>query len=418
MRLCYRILLLTFMTGWSQAHDVLTSSIFFDFRSDMILAEMHVPLDQLHLAAPEFGSKTQIDLDDDHQQAISKYLSQHIQLLSAPKKALPMKVDKLQQIQIDQQPFLYIELKFPISDTNTLVFKSDVILHQVVTHRTLVSVRSDFKTATFSDAPRLIGVLRYKHKDVLIDREQASIWQGFLAILSAGMHHIAEGNDHLLFLCCLLLPAPLARSGFRWTTAVPLGTCMGSIVKIVTAFTLAHSLTLALASTQLLKVPSRPVEILVAASILVSAIHAIRPVFGANATAVAAGFGLIHGLAFASEMAGRGFTGLDLIMSLAGFNIGIEIMQLLIVGALMPWLILSSRSHWYSILRITGSALAIMVSLAWIAERTWNMSSPVDAWIQVLRSEGMWIYLFLTAIACASVIWSKRYRSPDLNKTL
>ena len=120
------------------------------------------------------------------------------------------------------------------------------------------------------------------------------------------MLHIAEGTDHLLFLLTLLLPAPLLASGGRWNRSAIIRQSLLHILGIVTAFTLGHSLTLALAGFGIVRTPSRPVEVLIATSILVLAIHALRPIFPGKEAAIAAFFGLIHGFAFASALSGLG----------------------------------------------------------------------------------------------------------------
>src|SRR6201999_1656522 len=100
----------------------------------------------------------------------------------------------------------------------------------------------------------------------------------------------------------LLLPAPLVALAGRWRGRATMRRSLVHILGIVTAFTLGHSLTLALSGFGLVRLPSRPVEVLIAISILVSAIHAMRPLFPGREALIAASFGLVHGLAFASAL--------------------------------------------------------------------------------------------------------------------
>src|SRR5580704_9355172 len=102
---------------------------------------------------------------------------------------------------------------------------------------------------------------------------------GFASIFRLGMRHIAEGTDHLLFLLVLLLPAPLIVAGTKWGPPTGARQSLLRIVGIVTAFTIGHSITLSLAALGAVTVPSHPVEVLIAVSILVSAVHAFRPIF-------------------------------------------------------------------------------------------------------------------------------------------
>jgi HupE / UreJ protein len=115
--------------------------------------------------------------------------------------------------------------------------------------------------------------------DALSSMWPSGAFGGFGSMFRLGMRHIAEGTDHLLFLLALLLPAPLLVFGSGWAGFAGLRHSFAQILKVVTAFTVGHSITLALAGLGLVLVPTSPVEVLIAVSILVSAVHALRPLF-------------------------------------------------------------------------------------------------------------------------------------------
>jgi hypothetical protein len=225
---------------------------------------------------------------------------------------------------------------------------------------------------------------------------------GFEGAFRLGVHHIAEGTDHLLFLLALLLPAPLLASGARWDRGASVRGSLLQILRIVTAFTLGHSLTLALAAFALVTLPSRPVEVLIAVSILVSAIHAIRPLFPGREAGIAAFFGLIHGLAFASALSDLGFGGWYRLVSLFGFNLGIEAMQLIVVAATLPSLLLLSRTRTYSMFRIGGALIATVTSVTWILERLLNVQTAIDPLVKTTARHGPQIAaaLLLASLFC------------------
>ncbi len=216
------------------------------------------------------------------------------------------------------------------------------------------------------------------------------------------MRHIAEGTDHLLFLLVLLLPAPLLAIGSRWAAPASTRQSLLHIFGIVTAFTLGHSLTLTLAAMNFVHVPTRPVEVLIAVSILVSAVHALRPIFPGREAWIAAFFGLIHGLAFASTLDRLGLARWDRVAGILSFNLGIETMQLLVVALVLPSLLLMSRTRAYSAFRITGAAFACVASAMWIAERLLNIHTPIDAIVNVIAQRGIVcaILLFGASILC------------------
>jgi HupE / UreJ protein len=226
-------------------------------------------------------------------------------------------------------------------------------------------------------------------------------FSGFAAAFRLGVRHIAEGTDHLLFLLVLLLPAPLLASASVWNRRATVRVSLVHILGIVTAFTLGHSFTLALSAFGLVTLPSRLVEVLIAVSILVSAIHALRPIFPGREAAIAAFFGLIHGLAFASALNALGFGGWYRLVSLLGFNVGIETMQLAVVAAVLPSLLLLSRTRGYSGFRITGAAFAVIASIAWITERLFNLHTPIDSAINAAAHHSLQLAVALFVVSFA-----------------
>lgn len=174
-----------------------------------------------------------------------------------------------------------------------------------------------------------------------------------------GVEHVAEGADHMLFLLMLLIAA---RSVVR-------------VVHVVTAFALGHSITLALAALGLIDVPTRLVESVIALSVLVSAVHAVRPLVPGGEAWIAAGFGLVHGLAFAALVGDLGASGGALVSSLLGFNLGIEITQLLVVALMMPSLLVLGRTAAYGPFRALAGLLGVALAAGWLLERTTLTSS-------------------------------------------
>jgi hypothetical protein len=214
---------------------------------------------------------------------------------------------------------------------------------------------------------------------------------GFPSMFRLGMRHIAEGTDHLLFLFALLLPAPLIAVGARWAGVTGVRGSLPRILKIVTAFTIGHSITLALAAWGLVHVPSQPVEVLIAVSILISAIHALRPSFPGKEAGIAAFFGLIHGLAFGATLSALGLGRWERVAGILAFNLGIETMQLIVVGAVMPAMILMSRTRAYSICRVGGALIAGVASVGWIAERLFHLPNLAGVVANNVAHYAIWI---------------------------
>ena len=232
----------------------------------------------------------------------------------------------------------------------------------------------------------------------------------FSSLFQLGMRHIAGGTDHLLFLLVLLLPAPLLVSGLRWGAPISVRLSLLRILGIVTAFTIGHSITLSLAAFCAINVPSRPVEVMIAASIFVSAVHSFRPIFPGKEALIAVFFGLIHGLAFAATLDRLGLGHWERVAGILAFNLGIETMQMIVVAAVLPSLMLMSRTSPYAILRIGGAAFAGAAAMGWVVERLLGIDTPVDAIVNAWARHSVLIAvsLFLMALACRF-----RFNSPQ-----
>jgi hypothetical protein len=218
-------------------------------------------------------------------------------------------------------------------------------------------------------------------------------------MINLGMHHIREGTDHLLFLLVLLLPAPLVIARKRWGKFGGVRYSFINLIKIVTAFTIGHSITLIAGAMNWFHFPIQPIEVLIAFSILISAIHAWRPIFSGREVYVAAGFGLIHGMAFANTLSNLNLDSGQMALSIFGFNLGIELMQLFVIVLIVPWLIMLSRFRVYSGVRVTGSFLAGTVALAWVIERILEQSNAVTVLVGQSIQYAPWLVLLLVAFA-------------------
>ena len=189
-----------------------------------------------------------------------------------------------------------------------------------------------------------------------------------------GIWHIWIGFDHILFLLSLLLPAVLVLQGRRWTAGASFKAACIDVLKIVTAFTLAHSITLSLAVLGVLSIPSRVVESCIALSVVLAALNNIWPLFQRRRAWAAFAFGLIHGFGFASVLLDLGLPAASLLLSLVGFNVGVEIGQLAIVCVFLPLAFLSRNSAIYrKVVLVGGSAVIVAIAMVWLIERVLDL---------------------------------------------
>jgi hypothetical protein len=204
--------------------------------------------------------------------------------------------------------------------------------------------------------------------------EDSGAWRQFSGFVRTGIGHIWTGFDHLLFLFSLLLPAVLLRRGQHWEPRSRLGESLGDVVRVVTAFTVAHSLTLAMATFGLLKVPARVSESAIALSVVAAALNNVWPVVKDRRWAVAFCFGLIHGLGFANVLGDLGLPTGALALALVGFNLGVEAGQLALVALFMPIFYAMRTTLFYrqSVMIAGSMGMAILAAL-WLAERAFNL---------------------------------------------
>ena len=230
-----------------------------------------------------------------------------------------------------------------------------------------------------------------------------SLLSGFLGFVPEGVHHILVGSDHILFLLALLLPALLVRRqaaapmnvtlasdgsatmgrmqagpGGDWLPAPALKPVLLDVLRVVTAFTVAHSITLALAAFDLVNPPSRAVESIIAASVVLAALNNLLPVFREGRWKLTFVFGLVHGFGFASALKDLGLVQGALVGPLLGFNVGVELGQLTIVAVFISaaWKLRATRFYRRGLLTIGSIAIALLAA-GWLVERAFDVKLPL-----------------------------------------
>lgn len=409
------------------AHPMPNTIILLDIKSDMVTAELQLPLNELELA---FGHDVNSNSDNLLKRLgpqLKAYLLQHIKAYAPDGKLWKVTINDMVVQPVEESasgPYkeLTVHVRLvPPGDANTRQFnlKYDAIIHQVVSHFALVSVRQDWDNGLNPEHPYEVGVIGLDVKTnnippLAINIQQGGLWRGFTSMVNLGVEHIAAGTDHLLFLLTLLLPAPLLVNRRRWAEAGTTRYSLGRIFKIVTAFTIGHSITLLMGATGVTDFPARPIEILIAVSILISAIHAIKPIFPGREMFIAAGFGLIHGMAFATTLVDLNLDAGRMALSIFGFNLGIELMQLLVVAVTIPWLIILSRSFAvYTYIRITGALIAGVAAVSWIIERVTLRPNLITIFVLNTADYAKWLIVLLAVLALLSFINKKYKKSPQ-----
>lgn len=401
------------------AHPMPHSVLVLDIKREYVNATLYWPLNELQMIVPSE------DIDKDVNTLINRkgdwldeYLLSHMSIDDSwTIRILNKTVSTSKQIATGEYNELMFELVFmPPQGVSTrqLTINYDAIMHQLVTHKMFVKVGQDWDNGVLGEDSAAVdlGVLAPNTIDgsispVIINIDRGSKWNGFKKMVKLGMQHIAEGVDHLMFLIVLMLAAPLIVINNTWSKSTKMYLSVIKLLKITAAFTIGHSLTLLAGAIGWLRLPSQPVEILIAISILISAIHALKPVFPGKETIVAGSFGLIHGLAFASTLSDLDLDGVRIGLSILGFNLGIEVMQIFVIILFMPWLIILSQYSLYKYIRVFSAVFALVASCAWILERVTNQTNIISGYMHGLSGYSHWIVLCLVLVAIITTYYNK-----------
>jgi len=234
------------------------------------------------------------------------------------------------------------------------------------THRGLLRWQSSGRTTT--------GVLSPERPQFRIEDGEISRLSQFVAYGREGVWHIWIGIDHVLFLVSLLLPAVLVAGGRGWAPADRFAPAFWDVFKVVTSFTVAHSITLSLAALSIINLPTRLTETAIALSVLLAALNNIWPLVYGRRWMVAFGFGLIHGFGFASVLTDLGLPRDTLLTALVGFNLGVEAGQLAVVAVFLPFAFAIRGTALYRRVILHGGSAAIAaVAAVWVAERWFDL---------------------------------------------
>jgi hypothetical protein len=239
--------------------------------------------------------------------------------------------------------YVFAEDVRQLSVTSTL---DQIVRHQLGQpgHRHLISVRFDGESGE--------AVLDPAHPTAVF-RSSSSSWKTFASFVRLGIEHIFTGYDHLAFLVGLLIVT----------------NTLGSMIKVITSFTLAHSLTLGLATFNLVNIPVRVTESLIALSIGYVAAENLLGARVAKRYRIAFLFGLIHGFGFSNVLREMQLSRSHLALSLFSFNTGVEIGQILFVIAAFPLILYLTRSRWRRQITFAVSIAILTLAAYWFVRR-------------------------------------------------
>lgn len=279
----------------------------------------------------------------------------------------PVKVDE--HLIDDHTDGAYAVIRFSgncLSSVETLTIRYSLFADLDPQHRGLLNLQHHGVSTTAIFGP--------DQPQRLFRLAEASKLSQFMDYVKDGIWHIWTGFDHILFLLSLLLPSVLVLHKKTWLPTQNFKPAFIDVLKIVTAFTLAHSITLTLATLHIISLPSRLIESAIAASVVIAALNNLYPVLLGRRWISAFVFGLVHGFGFASVLTDLGLPQTSLLLALVGFNLGVEIGQLAIVSAFLPLAYMLRRSWFYRrVVLYGGSILVMLIAGVWLTERAFNL---------------------------------------------
>ena len=363
------------------AHELGQSYIILRIYDDSIEGRFEITVDDLNTAlGVDFdpaGGVTSEDVEP-HIDAIKSLFATNVKM-SAGGQACNIRLNahRLESLKIAQ----YVVIEFSIDNLpetpQYLDVDYSVLFDDEPEHRGVLAIEHNWNTGTLTGEPVIALIFGPQDEHQRLDLSTSNVMRGFVALVKLGTHHIWDGKDHILFLLALLLPAVVVWRENKWEPVAEFRAAVIQVVKIVTVFTIAHSLTLSLAALNVVQLPARLVESIIAISIACAAAGVFRPVLVRSVWWVVFAFGLFHGFGFASILSSMGIPSTYMVLSLLGFNLGVEIGQVAIVCVVFPLLFAVRRSNFYTsyVLKL-GALLLILVSLYWFVERAFDVDLP------------------------------------------
>jgi len=273
--------------------------------------------------------------------------------------------------------YLVSPIQVMCESDGTLGIHYDGIFEHSPTHKLLVNVnladqsgsRLQSSSKSSSDNTSVTSVLDTDSRSVTFDASTTSLTALFISLVYEGVWHIFIGIDHILFLVATLLTVNLVREQKQWQKEPSTSRILKHTVILVSAFTLAHSITLTATALNFIALDSRLVELGIAISVLLTALNNIYPLI-VRLGIITFAFGLLHGMGFASVFADLNAQSNNLVLSVAAFNIGVEVGQLAIVAVLLPLLLWLRHFAFYAktLMPLLSSVIAI-IAINWTIQR-------------------------------------------------
>lgn len=391
----------------ASAHSLEDSYLYLEVTDVALGGRVEMPIDDVEtVLGVEFDGTGDALLTeiDDVRDRVEAYLADHVSL-GADGQAWPIGYTDIELLaQGDPADGNYVlfffEVDAPDDIPRQLEVTFDPFFDEIDDRGGLVLIANDWQGGVIDNYEEGLFTFTADDRSTVVDLGSSSQWSNFTASIEAGLDHIKTGPDHILFVLVLMLPAVLVfRNG--WQPADGFGSALWRILKIVTMFTVAHSITFVLAGLDWLPLPpSKFVETVIAASIAAAALHNLKPIMPNREALIAFVFGLIHGMGFASLVAELDVSTETQLVSLLGRNVGIEIGQAIVVLLIFPALYLLRRTPVYRPVLAIGSVALAAVAIGWMIERIFETDLKINSAVELVTE---WPRAFVYAVIATAV---------------
>ncbi|MEP7309048.1 MAG: HupE/UreJ family protein [Acidobacteriota bacterium] len=361
------------------AHTLGENYVWFNFRPDSIDGRFEIHFKDLENTLGLKLAQGSVDQQTAAVRAnaalVQDYIRKHFSIgpESGPPYVLEFTTENVMQIPLGSfAQFYFRSTTGPLPNrlrvTHSMLYENDRF------HRGLLLVDHNSKTGTNYGEEYVAMVFGPAAPEQSLDLTSVPSLMGGRRMIWQGVLHIWIGIDHILFLIALILPTVLSLNDGSWTGVGGFRRALWNVLKIVTVFTIAHSVTLLLAALGLLNVPSRLVESMIALSIVLVALNNIVGRIKEGSLVVVLCLGLFHGLGFAAVMGYLPVRMESLLRAVVGFNVGVELGQMAIVASVFPILfLLRNRPFYVPAVLKGGSAVLILIASVWFIQRAFGL---------------------------------------------
>ncbi|WP_338788737.1 HupE/UreJ family protein [Metabacillus sp. FJAT-53654] len=317
--------------------------------STIRVQEDHITYELL-LDQEEFIHATGVQIDaepneitEENNKILQSYFDENLELYSNGVLAKG-KIDTIKPIQLEERPFVSITISFPVEHTpESLNVDYNVFFETDPSHANVAKIEIDGNEEEF--------VFTYEVRE--LNTGEMNFLTSAKQFLVLGIEHIFTGYDHILFAISLLIGAKTFRQ----------------IITLITTFTIAHSITLVLATIGLVQLPGRLVESVIALSIIYVALHNITQPNSKQSPWLVLIFGLVHGFGFAGILSEMNLSQGNFATSILFFNLGIELGQVIILSLIYPVILFIQKKQYYKWFAPSVSTAILLFGLVWFFQR-------------------------------------------------